>query len=204
MTSSITTTSGTINADYPVAGQDNDSQGFRDNFNLIQQSFSAAASEITALQTNALLKADLTSNAVVSNDLVGSSIHNGVYFQFNPKFIDLGNVDASGSTIDFNVAAVYKATLTANSTLTFNWTNGTHLTNQYRYAKIILIGSGAQTVTLSNSVAGSTFHVPTSGWVGGSGGNSSVTYPITTGTAVLEAWTTDSGTNIYMKNIGQY
>ena len=35
----ITTNSsniGTINADYPVAGVDNDSQGFRDNFSKIK------------------------------------------------------------------------------------------------------------------------------------------------------------------------
>ena len=25
-----------VNKDYPVAGQDNDSQGFRDNFNIIK------------------------------------------------------------------------------------------------------------------------------------------------------------------------
>ena len=28
-----------INKDYPAPGQDNDSQGFRDNFNVIQDNF---------------------------------------------------------------------------------------------------------------------------------------------------------------------
>lgn len=39
-----------INGNYPVAGQDNDSQGFRDNFTNISNNFSFAATEITALQ----------------------------------------------------------------------------------------------------------------------------------------------------------
>ena len=41
-----------INELYPVAGADNDSQGFRDNFRLIKTGLATAASEVTALQTN--------------------------------------------------------------------------------------------------------------------------------------------------------
>lgn len=41
-----------INGNYPVAGQDNDSQGFRDNFTNISNNFSFAATEITALQNS--------------------------------------------------------------------------------------------------------------------------------------------------------
>jgi Chaperone of endosialidase len=44
-----------INVNYPVAGQDNDTQGFRNNFQNIQTSFNIAASEVTALQANASL-----------------------------------------------------------------------------------------------------------------------------------------------------
>ena len=40
-----------INKDYPVAGQDNDSQGFRDNFNVIKTNFTNAKSEIETLQS---------------------------------------------------------------------------------------------------------------------------------------------------------
>jgi hypothetical protein len=39
-----------IDVTYPVAGQDNDSQGFRDNFTNISSNFSVAATEITQLQ----------------------------------------------------------------------------------------------------------------------------------------------------------
>jgi Chaperone of endosialidase len=39
-----------IDITYPIAGQDNDTQGFRNNFTNIQSNFNIAASEITALQ----------------------------------------------------------------------------------------------------------------------------------------------------------
>ena len=42
----------TIDDAYPVAGQDNDSQGFRDNFNIIKTNFTYAKTEIEDLQNN--------------------------------------------------------------------------------------------------------------------------------------------------------
>lgn len=40
----------TIDQNFPVAGQDNDSQGFRDNFNIIKTALEVAKTEITDLQ----------------------------------------------------------------------------------------------------------------------------------------------------------
>ena len=40
-----------IDGDFPVAGQDNDSQGFRDNFTTIKTGLQTAQSEISTLQT---------------------------------------------------------------------------------------------------------------------------------------------------------
>ena len=70
MASSLSPTS--IDATFPVAGQDNDSQGFRDNFNQIKTDLTNTKSELEDLQSNAVLKANLTSPAVTaSNDLAG-------------------------------------------------------------------------------------------------------------------------------------
>ena len=49
-----------IDGSYPVAGQDNNSQGFRDNFTNIKVNFQYAEEEINDLETNVLLKAALT------------------------------------------------------------------------------------------------------------------------------------------------
>lgn len=43
-----------INDSYPVAGQDNDTQGFRDNFSTIKNSLSLAGGEISDLNSNAV------------------------------------------------------------------------------------------------------------------------------------------------------
>lgn len=48
-----------INGSYPIAGQDNDSQGFRDNFTNVKNNLTFAKTEIEDLQTNAILKTGL-------------------------------------------------------------------------------------------------------------------------------------------------
>lgn len=67
MTSQIV--SATIDENYPVAGQDNDSQGFRNNFSIIKDGLATANSEITNLQ--------LTSPKLnVANNFNGTLIDN--------------------------------------------------------------------------------------------------------------------------------
>ena len=48
--------SGELNDEYPVAGQDNDSQGFRDNFSKVKANFTASKSEIETLQSEIFWK----------------------------------------------------------------------------------------------------------------------------------------------------
>jgi hypothetical protein len=50
-----------IDITYPIAGQDNDTQGFRDNFSNIKNNLAVAASEISALQSNVALALTTTS-----------------------------------------------------------------------------------------------------------------------------------------------
>lgn len=65
MTSSINPN--TIDGTYPIAGQDNNSQGFRDNFTQTKVNFTYAAQEISDLQTKAVLKAALTGTTLDNN-----------------------------------------------------------------------------------------------------------------------------------------
>jgi hypothetical protein len=58
-----------INQAFPVAGQDNDSQGFRDNFSVIKQNFVDAKAEIEALQDN-------TAKKNAANNFLGNNITN--------------------------------------------------------------------------------------------------------------------------------
>jgi hypothetical protein len=61
-----------IDGTYPIAGQDNNSQGFRDNFTNTVNNFTFAAAELTDLQNSAVLKAALGSvgqTGTPTNDL---------------------------------------------------------------------------------------------------------------------------------------
>jgi hypothetical protein len=71
MTSQINSLYINIDESYPVAGVDNDTQGFRDNFDVIKSSLAIASSEITELQ-------DTTAKTNAANDFAGNTITNTI------------------------------------------------------------------------------------------------------------------------------
>ena len=87
-----------IDSAYPVAGQDNDSQGFRDNFTNIKTNFEYAGSEITDLQNKVLLKAALT-GSTLNNNLNGAAYQRGTR-------ISIRALDAFIAERTFNVSHV--------------------------------------------------------------------------------------------------
>jgi hypothetical protein len=64
MSSQITATSTLINTAYPIAGQSNDTQGFRDNFTYIQLALTTASNEITNLQNSLSTSSAFTATIV--------------------------------------------------------------------------------------------------------------------------------------------
>lgn len=116
MTSSISTTG--INVNYPVAGVDNNSQGFRDNFSAIANQFTTAASEITALQNNAVV-----SNS--SNNLNGNTQQNLNLLQFTEQAYQFSSGLETGSTeLNWlNGGYQYATTTATNGTRLFSFSN---------------------------------------------------------------------------------
>ena len=88
--------SNNIDGTYPIAGIDNDSQGFRDNFTNIKNNFAYAASELTDLQTNVLLKSPL-SGTDLNNDMRNALIMNAQCKGFSETAKDLGPITSSVS-----------------------------------------------------------------------------------------------------------
>jgi len=86
MASNINSTD--IDAEYPIAGQDNDSQGFRDNFSTIKNSLATAKSEITDLQDNAARKDG-------ANNFAGNEIRQADFIEVTEKIYSTGNITAS-------------------------------------------------------------------------------------------------------------
>ena len=185
MTSAIVP--GNIDGTFPIAGQDNSSQGFRDNFTAIKNNFTTASTEITNLQAN---KASTDANT-----------------SFNDKVV-------SRATLKDTAETVYAHGTVSSGTLTLNHENGNFqtvtITGNVSFAfsnfptsgtlgRIILlttVNSGVTALTMPSAVKKATN-------VTGSDG-SSVTINPGVGRYMWEFMTTDAGTTVYMHQLGDY
>ena len=100
-----------INGTYPVAGQDNNSQGFRDNFTNTKNNFQYAADEITDLQNKVVLKQALTGTSI-DNNMLGSPLSNALLSNMSENVVALGTVSGS-VTINYALAS-YQTLTTSN------------------------------------------------------------------------------------------
>lgn len=105
-----------IDGTYPVAGQDNDSQGFRDNFTNIKNNFTFAKGELEDLASKAILKSALV-GGVLNNDMAGSIIKNAGIQGFREPRIDHQSL-AGDYTLNFADSHYHKFTTTGNVLLT--------------------------------------------------------------------------------------
>lgn len=150
MTSSINPNN--IDGTYPVAGQDNDSQGFRDNFTNIKTNFQYAEDEINDLQSKVLLKSALT-GGVLDNNMAGALLYNANMQDFIATRAALGVVPGVGSsTITINYAAGHYQTLTTDNSISLEFTNLPAAGYAGWVQVQITVSSAAHTVTLPASV----------------------------------------------------
>jgi hypothetical protein len=151
MTTELNNKIGLIDSAYPVAGQDNDSQGFRDNFTNIKQSLQLASAEILEVQSKAVLKSDLTTNNPVVNDLAGSSIINGKFNKFYATAYTPTSPTTSGTDILVDNGSFQSFTLGTDVQFTFrNWP----ITGQYGVIRVLLVSDNAsitRTVTFASA-----------------------------------------------------
>ena len=108
-----------IDGTYPIAGQDNNSQGFRDNFTQTKVNFQYAASEITDLQNNVVLKSALT-GGTVDNNMGGTLLYNATMQDFAATVVA---ISLSSTTCTVNYASGHYQTVTIGSAITVAFTN---------------------------------------------------------------------------------
>ena len=111
-----------IDGTFPIQGQDNPSQGFRDNFTNIRNNFSYAQTEINDLQSKSLTTSALTGQTLVNN----MSYNPIVYAQLTSPsytFLNLGTPTAGSTvTLDYSQSSYQKFTTNGNYTIAFsNW-----------------------------------------------------------------------------------
>jgi hypothetical protein len=109
-----------IDGTFPIAGQDNDSQGFRDNFTNAKNNFIFAASEISDLQAKAITISALNGQTL-NNNMNGTALTGPQLVSWTQGLLDLGNVNGT-VTFNFNVGNFQKCTPTAAVSVGFgNW-----------------------------------------------------------------------------------
>ena len=176
---------GNIDGTYPKAGQDNSSQGFRDNFTAIKNNFTEAVSEIGDLQVN---KANLNAASNFADNEVSRA-----------KIKDISEVvyphgTASG-TVTLNHENGHYQTLTTSGSITLNFTNLPATATLGRIILDVTVASTAHTITIPTAVlvAGNVS--------GGDGSSDTITVP-TSGRYLYEFMTPDNGTTILMHQLG--
>lgn len=186
MTSAINYTS--IDENYPIPGQDNNSQGFRDNFNVIKVGLGQAKTEITALQTNAVTKG-------VTNDLNLGIISNGSYNNFYGRVYANSNTITQDANISVIDGSLQKFVMGADLQFTFTDWPSDPLIGSIR-VHFVSSGSATFNVTLQTESGGTirkqgTFPNPLAANLNGKH-------------QVIEAWSFDNGATVFVRYLGEY
>lgn len=175
-----------IDATYPIAGQDNDSQGFRTNFTVIKNNFTNAKTEIENLQ-NGTVKNNVDNN-------LGGTVIAGAEIKDIRETVESPSSSAT-TTITRSTAHYYNIEPTIDTALDFNGFNENDV--MMRFKLEVTPGSAGITVSLPS---GSTFYglenIP--GFVSGS------TYDIvfaSTTPRLFEFFTADNGTTYFVEEI---
>ena len=191
MTSAITTTN--IDGAFPIAGQDNNSQGFRDNFTNIKTGLNTAKSEITDLQTN-------TAKLNANNNFNGNMIENAEINQVYGSYRNNGTISTATTTsIDIRNGPL-QLIIIAASTVPLQFTNWPE-SDLYARIRLHLKSDGsARTVTFSTLPVGNILR---------SGDGAAFPNPFTLNAnsnaiRVVEAWTYNGGADVYLKYLGEF
>ena len=183
-----------INENFPVAGQDNDTQVFRDNFDTIKTNFSTAKTEITDLQDN-VARTDGDNDFLYN--IVGSVTLQDAYLRKK----DYGSAIVAGTQdISFKQAMYHIVKFGANTSLSFSEfpTGAVDITGlgQIGKATLELYGDGtARTITFITS--GGTVIKKSPGFPG------SVTVTSATDPVIIEVWQ-HSDAVIWLNYLGLY
>jgi hypothetical protein len=180
-----------IDGQYPVAGQPNNTQGFRDNFTNIKTNFQTAATEITDLENKGVFKAALT-GTTLDNNMADNLIYAVKLQDVSYTYVQQ-TATAGAIPIDYSAAQYQLVAPTANISLSFsNWPAAG--SEGVVYVDIVVTNT-AYTVTLPAAVS-----------IGTSGIQGYVSNVITfgaTGTYRFGFSTADGGTTIAIYDLNR-
>ena len=180
-----------IDTTYPVAGQDNDSQGFRDNFTNIKNNFAEAEREIDDLQANVILKGEIGGESV-DNDFADTVVSGAQIKDFSEVVEEVGTISGTVQ-LDHTTAHYYTLTTNGNVELDLVTAEFPPAGSKGRIQLEITISDVAHTLTLPSSVS--------QGTTGIQGLASSIITFAETGTYIYEFTTTDGGATVTINDL---
>ncbi len=181
-----------IDPAFPVAGQDNNSQGFRDNFSYTQTGLQKAVTVLTELNsTTAKNNSDNNFNGVILENaetrrLYGSVANNGSL-----------STPSTTVNIDYRDAEYFTYTIAASDiTLRFSqWPSATG--GLYAKVRVDVKNDGTSRDITWATTSGTVIFDTGLSSLYSVDGSSSVHH-------VFEAWTTDGGNNVYLTKVGKF
>lgn len=188
-----------IDVNYPIPGQNNSTQGFRNNFTSIKTNLNTAGSEITDLQNKVVLKSALA-NTVLNNDMANTLIANASTLQFRATTYNLGNALVGNTTVDCSLGDLQYGNLAGNVTINFgSWAP----TNTQSTVKLQL-GRPNNTADYTITFSGNAQINQNSGWSrlensGSNGGLTTLTFPYDVTQIDLTVTSTDCGNTLYVE-----
>jgi hypothetical protein len=189
MTSEIS--SETIDAGFPIAGVDNDTQGFRDNFSVIKQSLLTANAEVTSLQTN-------TAKINTSSNFLGNSIVDANLFQATEEYLDKTTADSPNINISFNGGHYQKLRVNQDIEINFNeWPTRTdpgHANMRVEFEGTGSTGPYTLTFTSGDATVLKDENFPATFSINDEGLNK----------YIIDVWKNTTTGNVYLKYIGTF
>ena len=193
----IITSYANINVNYPVAGQDNDSQGFRNNFTAISNAFAQADGALTNLTTS-------TAKLNMDNDFLGNAISHSISKNNVGEYVSLGQINDTPHTLYFNQAQYHDVTISTSTTFQVGgWPNAADWNSNLYYANLRLqvfvtadAVASSSTVNFQTLVDGGIIHNKTT---------QSLPFVINTSTSqIWDIWTVNGGQDVYVHLLGQF
>jgi len=182
-----------IDNTYPIAGQDNDSQGFRDNFTNIKTNFQYANTEIGELQNNALLTSPLTGGATLNtqNDMKGSPIKSALMQDMREV---VAAETSAGTDLDVSEASYHPINAFGDMTINFvGWPAAGNI-SKIRVEFRVTVDPGLAPI-ITNDIS---FPVTTIGMKALYGNPVANTISVPNGIYVYECWSTNNGDQLFI------
>lgn len=200
MTGLTTTTSAQqIDDLYPVAGQDNNSQGFRDNFSYIKNGLIDAGESITNLE-------NITAKLNGTNDFAGNVLKNAI--ARNVCTAALSSNATSSTLLDISNYNYFSYVCAeSNVSYTFNFTWPGQLSgsiNEHTKVAVELKNTSGEALPITFRPGSTTlkFNTDSNKFIWFETSSVQITLP-TTGSVVIEAWTYDNST-VYLNYVGTF